>query len=98
MSEVVGETKDNSPYKSEDDFETLSKKKGLMDMKAEILLAVGTAKRKVHRTTVDQAIILDGHQAVEEGMLDPSYQLMKYVLTYVVAAGTLGLILGLNVD
>lgn len=57
--------------------------------------------REVLRINDEKApkdILLDGYDAAEDGVQDLSYQSVKYVVTHMLATGTMDSILALNFD
>lgn len=68
-------------------------------MKTENQYAVGAAKRKVRRTTIEETftgIFLDAYEAAEEELQESSFQCIKYVPPHLVEVGTLDSIQVLN--
>lgn len=73
--------------------------KHLLAMKTEVHSAVESAKREVHWNTVEQTLIdmfRECCEVTDEGAQHSSYQFITYVLTLMVAAGTLVSILEIS--
>lgn len=110
MEKILSMLKDSYPSKEIDEAEDgLSEGDSVAYLNAELLATfesevlsdVGTAKRDVIWIIVKETrrnLFLNGFKAAEEAVQDFYYQYFKYMQTHMVEAGTMDMILAMNVD